>query len=463
MSKVAINGRKIPVVPLAGIVAGLLAAIGFFMLPQSVLEAFVWQLRLDTVLSAAKPPLGVTAKLLAAIGAGLATGLFTALLAWKFTKADKKAPDSVSTRRMHGADSAPVENTVTAPHIVPDSAQDTAVKAEKKSRFRLGRKAKEDEIDVAAMPVTRNRGLTGTAQRQSVFDHEDQSGGNALDISTANDSLQERQVDLPDWAYEENCDLSGVRSGITEPASPEINIDDAVPVVDETADPFALQDIIPEPFTPEPYEPVPYEPATAEASAIELESSLADMRGISGPREDALDAGKDNDHEPTWQDDGPALDQTSSTDTVEEWGEADWSQPVEIDHEPADGYHHDAYQTEIAPPQTLAADLISDVSAKPDSYEPVEDASIDQLLDRAEAGLRRRAEARIAARNAAISAPAPAPAVVPASSESSTAIPPVAPSETPNPFAGFEHKEAEVDEALRAALSTLERMNRRSA
>lgn len=474
MSKVAINGQKIPLVPLAGGVAGLLAAIGFFMLPQSVLEAFVYQLRLDTVLPAARLPLGTTARVLAAVGAGVVTGLFTALLAWKFAKtggSSSAASQDMARSRRFGQEAAAeeadqetgrsrrfgrepvVEPTPEAPLADPIEAepvQITATKPEKKSRFSLKRKAKQDEIDVAAMPVTRNRGLTGAVQRESVFDHDDQGAGNALDISTATDSLNERHVDLPDWAYAEDCDLSGVRSGITQPADPNASVSDAVPVIDESEDPFELQAFQPEAFQPEPYEPAVDSATDNEirAAAPAVIDQVADSQDVG-----SHDVGS---HGVGWTQESNDVARPASAGEAHEWGEADWSEGGDEDGHPADDGEEAQVEQQVAPAHMTsppAASTTADIVAETLSRMPVEDASIEELLERAEAGLRRRAEARAALQAAAAVAPVSAPAV-----EASAAEAPAA-----NPFAGFEHKEAEVDEALRAALSTLERMNRRSA
>lgn len=462
MSKVAINGQKIPLVPLAGIVAGLLAAIGFFMLPQSVLEAFVYQLRLDTMLPAARPPLGFTARLLAAVGAGLATGVFTALLAWKFARPGGKpvvkeeatpSADAEPTGRSRrfGREPEPVVEPMSveaaaAPFVAPAVEADAIIKEKpaKKSRFRLGRKAKEEEIDVDAMPMTRNRGLTGAVQRESVFDHDDQSAGNALDISSATDAMQDRFVDLPEWAYEENCDLSGVRSGITAPADPNASISDAVPVVDENDDPFALDSFKPEPFTPAPFEPAVDEAVapTSDDEPLTLDQT-ADGQIVDWAGEDADFA-------------------RPASAGAADWGVADWSEETDQDDAHAEVEAVEA-EVEVAaedagsplsPAPTEDATIPAYAAASAMPRPSTEDASIEELLERAEAGLRRRAEMR-----AAMVAAQPA---VPAS----TTVAPeadAAPAPASNPFAGFEHKEAEVDEALRAALSTLERMNRRSA
>ena len=480
MSKVAINGQKIPLIPFAGIIAGLLAAVGFFMLPQSVLEAFVYQLRLDTMLPAAKPPLGFTARLLAAIGAGLATGLFTAFLAWKFAKPVQSRTRTASTRtRQFGhasdAQASAAPAIITAPPMPEAPKVETdeeKPKVAKKNRFRMRRKSKQDELDVAAMPMTRNRGLTGAMPRASVFDHDDQNlnnnSGNSLDISTATDSLQERYVDLPEWAYEENCDLSGVRSGITEPADENVSLYDAVPVVDETDDPFAI----------ESFQPIAVTPTTTEAPGhigavqeIEHESDeLVLPAWLAKPK--AHDVDHDDGHSYDQRNDG--VDRHDIENLIQPvtpakaWEDAaDWSDPVEAEEEQfSDDVHlPDATHQSVAN-EGVTTSIISDPVESNDVVDAVttitpdvsvKDASIEELLARAEAGLKRRAAGRVAPQQMQIE-------VVPTTVASQPTVTlqsePVA---APNPFAGFEHKEAEVDEALRAALSTLERMNRRSA
>lgn len=485
MSKVAINGQKIPLVPFAGIVAGLLAAVGFFMLPQSVLEAFVYQLRLDTMLPAAKPPLGFTARLLAAIGAGLATGLFTAFLAWKFAKPAPSRTRTASTRTRQFGHVSDTQSS-TAPVIiaappVPETHEvethEEKPKVEKKNRFRMGRKSKQDELDVAAMPMTRNRGLTGAMPRASVFDHDDQnlnnSSGNSLDISTATDSLQERYVDLPEWAYEENCDLSGVRSGITEPADESVSLHDAVPVVDETDDPFAVESL----------QPIALTPGTTQASGhigvvqeIEHESDeLVLPAWLAKPKAQDVDHGDVHsyDQHKGDVDDHDIENFIQPVAPAKAWEDvADWSDPVEVEEEQFgdDAHKDDAHLSDSIQEPVVSEDVTSSIISEPvkpndvvdanvtiPPVASVQDASIEELLARAEAGLKRRAAGRLPAQKTQAE-------IVPTKIISQ---PPIAlqsePVTAPNPFAGFEHKEAEVDEALRAALNTLERMNRRSA
>ena len=484
MSKVAINGQKIPLIPFAGIIAGLLAAVGFFMLPQSVLEAFVYQLRLDTMLPAAKPPLGFTARLLAAIGAGLATGLFTAFLAWKFAKPTQSkartTPTSTRTRQFgHASDTqssvAPVIITAPPAAETPKAeAGEEKPKVEKRNRFRMSRKSKQDELDVAAMPMTRNRGLTGAMPRASVFDHDDQNlnnnSSNSLDISTATDSLQERYVDLPEWAYEENCDLSGVRSGITEPADENVSLYDAVPIVDETDDPFAVESFQPIAVTPTTTETLGHIGVVQE---VEHESDeLVLPAWLAKPKVQDADGGDVHSYDQR-NDDGdieshaienliPPVTPAKAWDDV-----ADWSDPAEVEEEQfGDDVHlPDATHQPVAN-EGVTTSIISE-PVKPNDvvdavvtiapHASVKDASIEDLLARAEAGLKRRAAGRVAAQQMQAEV-VPAPVV----SQPIVTLQPE-PVVAPNPFAGFEHKEAEVDEALRAALSTLERMNRRSA
>ena len=480
MSKVAINGQKIPLVPFAGIVAGLLAAVGFFMLPQSVLEAFVYQLRLDTMLPAAKPPLGFTARLLAAIGAGLATGLFTAFLAWKFAKPAPSRTRTASTRTRQFGHVSDTQSS-TAPVIiaappVPETHEvethEEKPKVEKKNRFRMGRKSKQDELDVAAMPMTRNRGLTGAMPRASVFDHDDQNlnnkSGNSLDISTATDSLQERYVDLPEWAYEENCDLSGVRSGITEPADESVSLHDAVPVVDETDDPFGGEALQPIALTPNTTQALGHIGVVQE---IEHESDeLVLPAWLAKPKAQDVDHGDVHSYDQRKDDvDGHDIENfIQPAAPAKAWEDvADWSDPVEVGEEQfgddaslSDSIHepvaNEDVTTSIISEPVKPNDVVDAVVTIP-PHTSVKDASIEELLARAEAGLKRRAAGRLAS-------PQTQAEVVPTTVTSRpTATLQPEPVAVPNPFAGFEHKEAEVDEALRAALSTLERMNRRSA
>lgn len=69
---------NLPIAPLVAIVLGALAALGVAAMPVSGLESLVMGSGLPAILPAAEPPLGLTARAVAA----LASGGFAALFAW---------------------------------------------------------------------------------------------------------------------------------------------------------------------------------------------------------------------------------------------------------------------------------------------------------------------------------------------------------------------------------------------
>ncbi len=58
------------IAPGGAIVAGLAAAALFALLPQMLLEDWVWQSGLPGLIAVAEPPLGTTARAVLALGAG---------------------------------------------------------------------------------------------------------------------------------------------------------------------------------------------------------------------------------------------------------------------------------------------------------------------------------------------------------------------------------------------------------
>ncbi len=69
---------NLPLAPLVAVVAGGLAALGVAMIPVPALEALVMDSGLPSILAAAEPPLGLTARLAVALG----TGVFVGALMW---------------------------------------------------------------------------------------------------------------------------------------------------------------------------------------------------------------------------------------------------------------------------------------------------------------------------------------------------------------------------------------------
>lgn len=73
---------NLPLAPLIAVVAGGLAALGVAMIPVPALEALVMDSGLPSILAAAEPPLGLTARLAVALGAGLFVGAILWLCAF---------------------------------------------------------------------------------------------------------------------------------------------------------------------------------------------------------------------------------------------------------------------------------------------------------------------------------------------------------------------------------------------
>ncbi|WHU00766.1 hypothetical protein [Sphingomonas sp. NIBR02145] len=73
---------NLPLAPLIAAVAGGLAALGVAMIPVPALEALVMDSGLPSILAAAEPPLGLTARLAVALGAGAFVGAFMWLSAF---------------------------------------------------------------------------------------------------------------------------------------------------------------------------------------------------------------------------------------------------------------------------------------------------------------------------------------------------------------------------------------------
>lgn len=73
---------NLPLAPLIALVAGGLAALGVAMIPVPALEALVMDSGLPSILAAAEPPLGITARLAVALGSGAFVGAFMWLSAF---------------------------------------------------------------------------------------------------------------------------------------------------------------------------------------------------------------------------------------------------------------------------------------------------------------------------------------------------------------------------------------------
>lgn len=549
MSKVAINGRTLPLIPVAAGLAGVMALGAFMIMPQSVLEAMVWQTRLDTILPAAQPPLGGTARLLVAIAAAaLAAGL-TALLAWKFS--GLTTPKKRRRRRGMGQ-----SDTLAAPVIAPASAESAlpvaapvaatadvardeetaAPKASFLDRFRRKKVEEEEEIDLENMPNLRRRDFHPDAPARRPLFADAELPGKTLDsVEPVIDMPASAtpaptpfgstpSAKYPSWAYEEECDLSGQAARLA---------------AENHAAPVAVPEPVAEPVAQPIVEPVA--PATTSVAETGDEPSFTHAPGSAGTAD--------------W-DDPSAFDQYMESQ-AEEARERELEdqleaaslaadpveQQVELQPEPQPILAPDVYAepvldarpvilnpvpetpasempapempapempvfAEAAPtpaPEPVQPDMpASPVAAMPQA-ETSEDTqaqwletelakteigseSVDMLMARLEAGMARRATRREAqrveaARKADLQAATPViqqevlPPVAPAPVtpaplapmiSAETVAPQPAPAPSTNPFAAIDplanlaDKEAEVDEALRAALSTLERMNRRA-
>ncbi len=446
MSKVAINGRKLPLAPIAGGLAGLIAFAIFMVLPQAVLEAIVWQTRLDQILPMAGPPLGTTARLLTAIAAACIAGGLTVLLSWKVG-----AAGTSRTRKLTAPET--IAEMEAAPVAVPVAeiadADDTA-DLKPSLLGRLRRKKAEEEIDLDAMPMTRRRDFhPDSAARRPLFADGELPGDSLATIGvtaepSATDSIGERQAaPIPEWAYEEDCDLSGLRSQPQQSYADEIH-----PAV------AALSDPLSDPLPPS---------APVEAPMPEVTQQQApEARVISAVPESA--GTEDWDDLSSFEQYMGLPDSGSLTDEAPSGDDAIF-ELQSLAPEPVS----DATETAtpaVAEP-AFTPDATGDITPEPASIDaedypqavapmPValsNEASVEELIARLEQGLARRAE-----RRARLTILSPASAAQAESVHQSAS-----PFAAIDPLANLADKEAEVDEALRAALSTLERMNRRAA
>ncbi len=520
MSKVAINGRKLPLAPLAGGLAGLIAFAVFMVLPQTILQTIMVQTRVTTALAAA-----------------LFAGGLTALLAWKL---------GGGTRVRNGEEEAEAftpEPVAEAPHYAaPDIfAPEEAVEKGPSLLGRLRRKKQEEEIDWDAMPTTRRRGvLAEAAAREADFVEEEQPE-EAVDPyaapveayappveayasavkayappvapyppvegqQDAQSFITEQQitarppVQLPDWAYEEEGDLTG------QHAQPESYQPEPVhPAVAALSEPLALD--------PEPEAKViaavrNYRDGLApESAGTEDWSDPDSFENYGQTHETAVDDVSIH-PEPTlsWR----AAEQQQFAEAAADQAEpyeirAFEAQPYQTQPYEAQPYQLPSYQVEPIDERTLAhihpETPLSDYanaepvpepayeadhrSAAQEAFEPLaeqalepgsavaeaphsatpvetpieanpaqapfETASVAELMARLEAGLERRA-----ATSAHGAVEGYSPAALSAAIDQHQFA-------TRDPLAHLADKEAEVDEALRAALTTLERMNRRAA
>ncbi len=551
MSKVAINGRTLPLIPVAAGLAGVMALGAFMIMPQSVLEAMVWQTRLDTILPAAQPPLGGTARLLVAIAAAaLAAGL-TALLAWKFS--GLTTPKKRRRRRGMGqsdilaspviapasAESAapvvaPVAAPVAATADVADEEKIAAPKASFLDRFRRKKVEEEEEIDLENMPNLRRRDFHPDAPARRPLFADAELPGKTLDsVEPVIDMPASAtpaptpfgstpSAKYPSWAYEEKCDLSGqaarlaAESHAAPVAAPDAVAEPIVEPVASATEPAAETGDQPS-FTHAPGsagtadwdDPSAFDQYMESQAEEARERELEDQLEAASLATDPLDLQAERQPEP----------QTISAPDV-------YAEPVAFAPEPV----VDARPVILNPvadtpvPEMPAPEMpvfaeaapalepvepdmpASPVAAMPQAAAPQEtqaqwletelakteigSESVDMLMARLEAGMARRATRREAqraeaVRKAELQAAAPAPVVqqevlppvapIPVTqaplapmSGAETPAPQPAPTPSTNPFAAIDplanlaDKEAEVDEALRAALSTLERMNRRA-
>lgn len=541
MSKVAINGRTLPLIPVAAGLAGVMALGAFMIMPQSVLEAMVWQTRLDTILPAAQPPLGGTARLLVAIAAAaLAAGL-TALLAWKFS--GLTTPKKRRRRRGMGqtdilaapviapasAESAsPVAAPVAATADVADEEKTAAPKASFLDRFRRKKVEEEEEIDLENMPNLRRRDFHPDAPARRPLFADAELPGKTLDsVEPVIDMPASAtpaptpfgstpSAKYPSWAYEEKCDLSGqaARLAAESHAAPEAVAEPVAEPVASATEPAAETGDQPS-FTHAPGsagtadwdDPSAFdqymESQAEEARERELEDQLEaaslasdplDLQAERHPEPQSIPA-PDAYAEPVLDARpvilNPAVEAPVSEMPIPEMPAPEMPvfaetapapEPVEPDM-PASPV---AAMPQAAAPEDTQAQWLETELAKTE----IGSESVDMLMARLEAGMARRATRREAQRVEAVrkaelqaAAPTPAPQqevlppvapapVTPAPLapmiSAETVAPQPAPAPSTNPFAAIDplanlaDKEAEVDEALRAALSTLERMNRRA-
>lgn len=280
---------------------------------------------------------------------------------------------------------------------------------------------------------------------------------------------------FPSWAYEEDCDLSG--QGGRTASNPETLVFESAPPVEPVA---------PEPVTVEAEAENAPAPSHAPGSAgtadwddpsafdqyMELQAEEARERAI----EDELQSTADSDD----------VRADAEAPAVPDRFAAPVAPPMSAPVAPSEPLIlAPAAEMPTAEPAPIVADEALPVS-KPAASAPqpapigwletelanteIGSESVDALMARLEAGMARRAARRDAlqaqaARKAELRGAAPAPQqqlldpVAPAPA-------PTAPSSNPfaaiDPLANLADKEAEVDEALRAALNTLDRMNRRA-
>lgn len=419
MSKVAIHGRKLPLAPLAGGLAGVIAFGAFMAMPQSVLEALIWQTRLDAILPMAKPPLGATARLLASVAAACFAGGLTALLAWKFSGASKR-PRKLSAPESAVEVAAPAATVASAPAVgVADLDEET--EAEKKPSL-LGRlrrkKPAEDEVDVENMPVLRRRDFhPDSPSRRPLFADSELPGesldslgeGSADAVNAAGPKFGERApAPMPDWAYDEDLNLTGAQlpQGRSE-------LTDVHPAVAALSDP-----VVADSATMEPGAAIAEQAPPSEDSVLEQAASATapHLRTHGAPES----AGTED-----WNDTSAFEQYLETQQHAEEAVEPAVDTPDSAD---------DAAAIATAPAVDLEA-----MQARL-ARTPISEASVEELIARLESGLDRRAARREQQANRATNHFA-----------------------AMDPLANLADKEAEVDEALRAALSTLERMNRRAA
>lgn len=515
MSKVAINGRTLPVAPIAGGLAGIIAFAAFVVLPQPILEALVWQTRLDMIFPAAQPPLGMTARILVAIVAALAAAGLTALIAIKFAKVGSKSTTrrrrrSVRTDGVEGvrsetprySASAPEAEVSVAARIIPaappasvptaalmDDAEPEGGEKKRSILDRLRGRKSAAEIPVEETPRLRRRDFHPDAPARRPLFADVELPGKTLDsVNTADEPAsppfsqpstpmhQPAQRQLPAWAYEEDCDLIGARTSsetlsTTQQQEIEIAGDNAgigqwassTPVIPSAAETDA---IVPPNSAgtgdwDDPSAFDNYIASLAEEEAAEAIESEAQPSAI-------LPSADEQSTAPHVEEEAAALPPSPMTEVV------DTAEAIASDDSSAAG--------------KLEAQLANT---------PVGDNSVDELMARLQAGMARRAERRAlqieqnrfvveeaTSATSAISSVEPTPAITqhaeptlpiaqPGSAtksmkddassnrENDTPAAPVNPFAAIDPLANLADKEAEVDEALRAALSTLERMNRR--
>lgn len=552
MSKVAINGRTLPLIPVAAGLAGVMALGAFMIMPQSVLEAMVWQTRLDTILPAAQPPLGGTARLLVAIAAAaLAAGL-TALLAWKFSglttpkkrrrrrgmgQSDILAAPVIAPASAESAASvaAPVNAPVVATADVADEEKIAAPKPSFLDRFRRKKVEEEDEIDLENMPNLRRRDFHPDAPARRPLFADAELPGKTLDSVEPVIDMSASATPAPTpfgstpsakypiWAYEEKCDLSGqaARLAAESHAAPEAVAEPVVEPVASATKPAAETGDQPS-FTHAP----------GSAGTADWDDPSAFDQYMESQAEEARERELEDQLEAASLETGPVEQQVETQPEPQPMPAPDvYAEPVAFAPEPVLDARPvilnpavEAPGSEMPMPEMPAPEMPVFAEAPPTpALEPVEpdmpaapvaaipqaaapeetqaqwletelakteigSASVDMLMARLEAGMARRATRREAQRVEAVrkaeqqaAAPAPQQEVLPPVAPAPVTPAPLAPmtgAETPapqpapapstNPFAAIDplanlaDKEAEVDEALRAALSTLERMNRRA-